>query len=83
MDNTCFKDVISHNINILYNEKSFPIHDVTEQQYRTTYNIMYVLYHENKDKFLAYCDKVKTRCDNMATHRINVILEEITKAEQF
>ena len=39
---------------------------------------MYILYHENKDRFLAYCDEVKKKCDNMAKHRINVLLEEIT-----
>lgn len=78
VDNAFFKDAISRNVNALYNEKSLPIHDVTEQQYRTAYNIMYVLYHENKDKFLAYCDEAKTRCDNMAVHRINVLLKEIT-----
>lgn len=81
-NNMFFRDAISCNVDDLYNEKSFPIHDVTEQQYRTAYNIMYVLYHENKDKFLAYCDEVKKKCDNMAKHRINVLLEEITGEKQ-
>lgn len=31
------------NVESLYNEKSFPIYNVTEQQYHTSYNIMYVL----------------------------------------
>lgn len=81
MDNTFFKDSISGSVDSLYNEKSFPIYDVTEQQYWTAYNIMYILYHENKERFLAYCEEVKTRCDNMAVHRINVLLKEITGKE--
>lgn len=79
IDNTFFKDSISSNIDSLYNEKSFPIHNVTDQQYRTAYNIMYVLYHENQDRFLAYCNELITKCDNMSTHRIKVLLEQITE----
>ncbi len=78
MDNVFFQNDISGNVDSLYNEKSFPIYDVTEQRYWTAYNIMYVLYHENKDRLLDYCKELKTHCDNMATHRIDVILEEIT-----
>lgn len=78
IDNMLFKDVISDNVDDLYNENSFPIYNVTEQQYRTAYNIMYVLYHNNKDRFLDYCKELKTRCDNMAAHRIDVLVEQIT-----
>lgn len=78
VDNIFFKDAILGNVDALYNEKSFPIHIVTQQQYNTSHNIMYVLYHENKDKFLAYCNELKARCDNMATNRIEKILEEIS-----
>ncbi len=77
VDNMFSKDIILGKVDALYNEKSFPIHDVTEQQYHTAYNIMYVLYHENKERFLNYCDEVRTKCDNMATHRIEVLLDEI------
>jgi len=82
VDNTFFQNVISGSVDALYNEKSFPVHSVTEQQYRTAYNIMYVLYHENKDRFLGYCNELKTRCDNMAAHRINVLLKEITEEKK-
>ena len=75
VDNEFLKDI---NIDALYNEKSFPIRDVTEQQYYTAYNIMCVLYSENKDRFLDYCKDVQAKCDNMAAHRINVLLEQIT-----
>ncbi|MDE6252073.1 MAG: hypothetical protein K2M78_05445 [Lachnospiraceae bacterium] len=57
MNNTFFKDSISGSVDSLYNEKSFLIYDVTEQQ---------------------YCNEVKTRCDNMAAYRTNVLLKEIT-----
>lgn len=81
-ENYYYKDIISKNIDALYNEKSFPIKNVTKQQYSTSYNIMHVLYHEDKEKFLSYCNEVKTRCDNMARHRINLLLEEITGEKQ-
>lgn len=77
--NDFLKDAIYGNIDSLYNERSFPIEHVTEQTYRTSYNIMYVLYHDNKERFLEYCAEVKKKCDNMATHRIDTLLEKIEK----
>lgn len=79
LDNVFFKKAFSNNVDALYNEKSFPIYVASERQYETACNIMYVLYHENKEKFLAYCDEIKTKCDKMATHRIDTILKEIEK----
>lgn len=82
MNSTAFRDIIvSCNLDKLYNEKSFPIYDVTEQQYRTAYNIMYVLYHKDANRFLAYCDEVKKNCDNMARHRIDVLVKELTEKQ--
>lgn len=81
ISNTNYKDIISENIANLYNEKSFPINDVTETQYHTAYNIMNVMYIENKERFLQYCDDIKKNCDHMAAHRIDVILKEITREE--
>ena len=78
MNDSYYKDIISRNIDELYNEKSFPIKDVTETQYRTSYNIMYVMYMENREKFLQYCNELKKTCDHMATHRIDVLIKEIT-----
>ena len=43
------------------------------------YNIMYVLYHSDAEKFLQYCEKIKEDCDNMSRHRIDVLIEEIVK----
>lgn len=78
MNNTYYKNAISGNIDELYNKKSFPIDDVTETQYRTSYNIMSVMYIENKERFLQYCNELKKSCDHMAKHRIDVLLKEIT-----
>ena len=78
MDNKYYVDIISGNIDDLYNENSFPIKNVTKTQYHTAYNIMFVMYKENKEKFLQYCDDIKKNCDHMAVHRINVLLKEIT-----
>lgn len=78
VNNSHYKDTVSGNIDGLYNEKSFPIRDVTETQYRTSYNIMYVMYMENRERFLQYCNELKNSCDHMAKHRIDVLLKEIT-----
>ena len=63
----------------LYNRISFPVDDVDEDRYHTCYNIMYVLYHSDAEKFLQYCEKIKEDCDNMSRHRIEVLVEEIVK----
>lgn len=81
ISNSYYKDALSGKVEKLYNRKSFPIDDVTETQYHTAYNIMYVLYIENKEKFLQYCDEIKNTCDHMASHRIDVLLKEITGEE--
>ena len=58
---------------------SFPVDNVDEDRYHTCYNIMYVLYHSDAEKFLQYCEKIKEDCDNMSRHRIDVLIEEIVK----
>ena len=50
-----------------------------EDRYHMCYNIMYVLYHSDAEKFLQYCEKIKEDCDNMSRHRIEVLVEEIVK----
>lgn len=82
MNDVFFRDIISANINALYNENSLPIHNVTEQQYYTSYNIMHILYYENKEKFLAYCAEIKSICDNMSAHRIDVILKDFSEEKK-
>ena len=82
MNNTYYKKAVSGNIDELYNKKSFPIDDVTETQYRTSYNIMNVMYMENRERFLQYCNELNKSCDHMARHRIDVLLKEITGEEQ-
>ncbi len=82
MNNTYYKKAVSGNIDELYNKKSFPIDDVTETQYRTSYNIMNVMYMENRERFIQYCNELKKSCDHMARHRIDVLLKEITGEEQ-
>ena len=50
-----------------------------EDRDHTCYNIMYVLYHSDAEKFLQYCEKIKEDCDHMSRHRIEVLVEEIVK----
>ena len=78
-DSSYYHDIIISEIDNLYNKISFPVDNVDEDRYHTCYNIMYVLYHSDAEKFLQYCEKIKEDCDNMSRHRIEVLVEEIVK----
>ena len=77
--NTYYRDIIKEMAVVLYNRKSFPVDDIDVKQYSTCYNIMYVLYHIDGDKFLTYCEELSKECDKMSAHRLDVRLEEIVK----
>ena len=78
-DSSYYQDIIISEIDKLYNRISFPVDNVDEDRYHTCYNIMYVLYHSDAEKFLQYCEKIKEDCDHMSRHRIEVLVEEIVK----
>lgn len=78
-ESSYYRDIILNSIQSLYNDRSFPIGSIWEKQYYTCYNIMYVLYHADKDKYLQYCEELVKRCDKMSAHRIDVLTKEITK----
>ena len=78
-DSSYYQDIIISEIYKLYNRISFPVDNVDEDRYHTCYNIMYVLYHSDAEKFLQYCEKIKEDCDHMSRHRIEVLVEEIVK----
>lgn len=76
-NNTFFKEIICDVIDPLYCEKSFPIDDMNDTNYHTSYNLMYILYNVDAQRFDACCEAVKDTCDNMAKHRIDVWIKEI------
>lgn len=76
-NNTFFKEIICDVIDTLYCEKSFPIDDMNDTNYHTSYNLMYILYNVDAQRFDACCEAVKDTCDNMAKHRIDVWIKEI------
>ena len=78
-DSSYYHDIIISEIDNLYNKISFPVDNVDEDRYHTCYNIMYVLYHSDAEKFLQYCEKIKEDCDNMSRHRIDVLIGEIVE----
>ena len=78
-DSSYYHDIIISEIDNLYNRISFPVDNVDEDRYHTCYNIMYVLYHSDAEKFLQYCKKIKEDCDHMSRYRIEVLVEEIVK----
>ena len=78
-NNTYYRDIIKEMAEILYNRKSFPVDEIDVQQYSTCYNIMYVLYHIDEEKFLAYCEGLSKECDKMSAHRLKVRMQDIVK----
>ena len=76
---TFYRNFIKESIERLYNRKSFPVDEIDETQYHTCYNIMYVLYEIDGDKFSHYCDELSKECDHMSAHRIDVLVKEIIK----
>ena len=78
-ENIFYKDIVKKKLAPLYNKNSFPIDLMSEEKYHTCYNIMYVLYHADNEQFLQYCEKLKQSCDNMAAHRVTVLIKEIVK----
>lgn len=78
-NNTYYRDIIKEMAEILYNRKSFPVDEIDEKQYITCYNIMYVLYHINEEKFLTYCEGLSKECDKMSAHRLKVRVQDIVK----
>lgn len=76
-DNCYYRDIIKNTIQSLYNKNCFPVEITDIDQYRTCYNIMYVLYHMDKEGLTSYCKKLVNECDKMAINRINVIMKEL------
>lgn len=74
-----YRDMIKEMSEVLYNEKSFPVGDISIEQYDTCYNIMYVLFHIDKDRFLKYCEKISKGYDRMSAYRMKKQIEEIAK----
>lgn len=77
--NSYYHEIIMKKVDRLYNKRSFPVGDVDQNRYHTCYNIMYILYHADKEKFRNYCTDIKKDCDKMSVHRIEVLSEEIMK----
>lgn len=77
--NSSYHDIIVSESKKLYNENSFPISEVDEEQYFTCRNIMDILYRSDGEKFLQYCDALKEKCDNMSKHRIETLLGQLVK----
>lgn len=80
--NSYYHEIIMTKVDQLYNKTSFPVGDVDQNRYHTCYNIMYLLYHADKEKFLNYCTDIKKDCDKMSRHRIEVLSEEIMKDQK-
>ena len=80
--NSYYHEIIMTKVDRLYNKTSFPVGDVDQNRYHTCYNIMYLLYHADKEKFLNYCTDIKKDCDKMSRHRIEVLSEEIMKDQK-
>ena len=78
-ESSFYRGIIKEKAEELYQRKAFPVDEVNELRYYTCYNIMYVLYHDDKEKFLRYCEELKRKCDKMSWSRIQSIVKEIAE----
>ena len=78
-NNTYYRTIIRELAVDLYNRKSFPVDDIDVRQYDTCYNIMYVLYHCDEEKFLAYCEELSEKCDKMSAYRLETRMQDVIK----
>lgn len=78
-NNTDYKDIIKKSIDGLLDKKSFPVDDLDEKKYHTCYNIMYILFHTDSDKFLEFCGELGNSCDCMAVYRIDYLTKELIR----
>lgn len=78
-DNSFYRETVKELSVCLYNSKSFPIDEMDDERYHTCYNIMYVLYHSDEDKFFRYCDELKLKCDHMSGYRLEDLVKELIK----
>lgn len=78
-NNTYYRDMITEMAEVLYQNKSFPVGDIGIEQYDTCYNLMFVLYSVDKERFLNYCEELSKVCDRMSAHRIETLVKEIVK----
>lgn len=76
-ESSIYKKIIGQKAEQLYMRSSFPIEDMNENKNYTCYNIMYILYHTDQDKFLKYCKELD--CDKMAAYRIRQIVAAFDK----
>ena len=77
--NTYYKEIIDNFIDGLYRKEFFPMGQVDRERYIICSNIMFILYHNNSERFLQYCEEIQSECDKMSVHRIEVIVEELLK----
>lgn len=78
-ESSYFRDTIMNFTDCLYDIKFFPVGEISETRYHTCYNIMYILYKADKNRFKEFCDKIKESCDHMSAHRVEVLEKEIEK----
>lgn len=76
-NNTTYRKIIAENIAVLYNSSSFPIGDILSEDYYTYYNMIYVLYYNDRERFDYCIEEIKKSCDHMSAYRIDNLLKEI------
>ena len=74
--NSYYHEIIMTKVDQLYNTTSFPVGDVDQNRYHTCYNIMYLLYHADKEKFLnssACSNTTKIKQENCGTSAFSFV----------
>ena len=76
-NNTTYRKIIAENIAVLYNITSFPVGYILAEDYYTYFNMIYVLYYNDKGKFDSCVEEIKKNCDHMSAYRIDSLIKQI------
>lgn len=81
-NSTTYRSIISENINVLYHSNSFPVGNVSAEDYHTYFNVIYVLYHNDEKKFNSCVEEIKKTCDHMSVYRIDSFIRSVKEEMQ-
>lgn len=71
------KKIIASELQVLYKRSSFPADNMNDHKYAASYNVLEMLYKNNKVYFEQYYADLKKDFDKMSTKRTDNMLNEI------
>lgn len=72
-----YKVYIEDEIERMYDKRFFPIGDIDFGRFRVCEEIMFILYCNNRERFMRYCNELKKQSDRMSGYRIDLIINNM------